>query len=57
MAQDCGILLDPIYSAKLLMKVRESQPEWPLDDRVLILHSGGTASLFGFPTELEALTT
>jgi len=56
-ANECGILLDPIYSAKLMMKVRESQPEWALDERVLILHSGGTASLFGFPTELQALTS
>ncbi|HYX32513.1 MAG TPA: hypothetical protein VE954_05320 [Oligoflexus sp.] len=56
-AQDCGVLLDPIYSAKLFMQVRETQPEWTPEDRVLILHSGGTASLFGFPAELQGLTS
>lgn len=56
-AVECGVLLDPIYSAKLFMKVRESQPEWTHEDRVLIIHSGGTASLFGFPAELQSLTS
>ncbi|WP_176736642.1 pyridoxal-phosphate dependent enzyme [Oligoflexus tunisiensis] len=55
-AREHGVLLDPIYSAKLLMKVREAQPEWAPEDRVLILHSGGMLSLFGFPAELQALT-
>jgi 1-aminocyclopropane-1-carboxylate deaminase/D-cysteine desulfhydrase-like pyridoxal-dependent ACC family enzyme len=51
-AEESGVLLDPIYTAKLLMKVRASQEDWGLDERVLILHSGGTSSLFGFPAEL-----
>jgi 1-aminocyclopropane-1-carboxylate deaminase/D-cysteine desulfhydrase-like pyridoxal-dependent ACC family enzyme len=55
-AAESGVLLDPIYSAKLLMSVRASQDAWRAEDRVLILHSGGTSSLFGFPRELAALT-
>lgn len=55
-AQESGVLLDPIYSAKLMMAVRASQHTWSVEEKVLILHAGGTSSLFGFPTELEALT-
>jgi 1-aminocyclopropane-1-carboxylate deaminase/D-cysteine desulfhydrase-like pyridoxal-dependent ACC family enzyme len=55
-AQESGVLLDPIYSAKLMMAVRASQPTWSAEEKVLILHAGGTSSLFGFPNELEALT-
>jgi glycerate-2-kinase len=40
-----------------MMKVRAAQLEWNPDEQVLILHSGGTSSLFGFPAELAGLTS
>ncbi len=55
-AGESGVLLDPIYSAKLFMTLRASPNLLGPEDRVLILHSGGTSSLFGFPEDLAALT-
>lgn len=54
-AAESGILLDPIYSAKLFMSVRAAYAEREPDEPVLILHAGGVSSLFGFPQELAAL--
>ncbi|HET9237810.1 MAG TPA: pyridoxal-phosphate dependent enzyme [Oligoflexus sp.] len=54
-AHDTGILLDPIYSAKLFMSVRAAYAEKEPEHPVLILHAGGSSSLYGFPRELAAL--
>jgi 1-aminocyclopropane-1-carboxylate deaminase len=54
-AQESGVLLDPIYSAKLFMKAREILPTLPAAATLLLIHSGGVQSLFGFPTQLQAL--
>jgi 1-aminocyclopropane-1-carboxylate deaminase/D-cysteine desulfhydrase-like pyridoxal-dependent ACC family enzyme len=54
-AQESGIWLDPIYSAKLFMSARAAYAERQPEEPVLILHAGGVSSLFGFPDELAAL--
>lgn len=56
-AQESGILLDPIYSAKLFMSVRAAQAAGESAQPLLILHAGGVSSLFGFPEELAAITS
>lgn len=48
-AQDSGVLLDPIYSAKLFLTMREKVLSYDHEARVLLIHSGGVLSLFGFP--------
>ena len=54
-AQESGVLLDPIYSAKLFMKARDILPTLPASAALLLIHSGGVQSLFGFPTQLQGL--
>ena len=53
--QSEGILLDPVYTAKamacLIDLAREG--EWAQDERVAFLHSGGTPSIFNFPTQFS----
>ena len=50
-----GILLDPVYTAKamacLIDLAREG--EWTRDERVVFLHSGGTPSIFNYPTQFS----
>jgi 1-aminocyclopropane-1-carboxylate deaminase/D-cysteine desulfhydrase len=43
-AQKEGILLDPLYSSKLLLTIRET----PIQEPTLWVHSGGVLSLTGF---------
>lgn len=43
-----GILIDPIYSAKLFLNARLHIEEKSLTEPVLIIHSGGALSLSGF---------
>lgn len=47
-AKEEGILLDPIYSAKLFHESRERIVTDNLKGNVLIIHSGGVLSLAGF---------
>jgi 1-aminocyclopropane-1-carboxylate deaminase len=56
-AQESGILLDPIYSAKLFISARAALAERQSAEPILILHAGGVSSLFGFPQELAAITS
>ena len=48
-AEESGVVLDPIYSAKLFMAARAVLPELGSQARVLLIHSGGALSLFGYP--------
>ena len=50
MAQEEGVLCDPIYSGKLFHYARRKMAELPKDDPKLIIHSGGALSLSGFAT-------
>ena len=47
-AQDEGVLCDPIYNAKLFLEAKRKIKEEMLDGKALIIHSGGTLSLLGF---------
>ena len=47
-AREEGILLDPIYSAKLFYTVRRKIAEEALKGNKLLIHSGGILSLTGF---------
>ncbi len=47
MASEHGIIVDPIYSAKLFHTARTILPELN-EDKTLIVHSGGALSLTGF---------
>lgn len=51
-ARETGVLLDPIYGAKLMMKIRRLQSEWSADETILMMHTGGASSLFGFAGDL-----
>ncbi len=56
-ARDEGILLDPIYSAKLFMEARRIIDENKLTDRALIIHGGGALSLSGFQDQILKLNS
>lgn len=47
-AMEEGLLLDPIYSAKLFYHAREKIEKENLKGPILIIHSGGALSLTGF---------
>ena len=51
-----GILLDPVYSAKgaagLIDLIRKGRIE--KGERVVFVHTGGSAALFGYAAALEA---
>lgn len=48
MAYKHGILVDPIYSAKLFYETRRYIEEHQLQGNILIIHSGGTLTMAGF---------
>lgn len=48
LAQEEGMLADPIYSAKLFHEARKKISESSLLGNVLIIHSGGTLTMAGF---------
>lgn len=52
-AQEEGILLDPIYNSNLFEKSFEIINSEKLTGNILIIHSGGLSSLFGFQNQLE----
>ncbi len=47
-ARDEGILLDPVYSAKLFYSARQRIDDLNLNGNKLLIHSGGLLSLTGF---------
>lgn len=48
MAKEEGLILEPIYSAKLFFTAFEIIQKQGLQGSILIIHSGGTLSLMGF---------
>jgi D-cysteine desulfhydrase/L-cysteate sulfo-lyase len=56
LAQREGILLDPTYSGKAFAALIDYlRTETPLpDEHIVFLHTGGTASLFGYPELVES---
>ena len=55
MARKEGILLDPMYNAKLFLEAKESIIEEKLSGNILIIQSGGTLSLSGFTQHFKDL--
>jgi D-cysteine desulfhydrase len=56
MAQTEGILLDPVYSGKMMsgFLAHHAAGRWPPGSQVLLLHSGGTPALFAYHAEMKA---
>ena len=52
-----GIIKDQIYSSKLFYESRKIITESKLKGNILIIHSGGGLSLFGFENKIVKLTT
>jgi len=56
-ARRAGLLLDPIYSGKLIAEVEHLlQQSTMLAGDILLIHSGGVPALFGFQNRLAAAT-
>jgi len=53
-AQQDGILTDPIYSAKLLMMAKQTILSSDIVGNILIIHSGGGLGLMGFQEQLAS---
>lgn len=56
-SSEYGIITDPIYSSKLFFESRKIITESKLKGNILIIHSGGGLSLFGFENKILKLTT
>lgn len=56
MAETEGVLLDPVYSGKVLAGLCAHQREgrWQPDQPVVMLHSGGAPALFAYHEEIRA---
>ncbi|KAB8027402.1 1-aminocyclopropane-1-carboxylate deaminase [Fluviispira multicolorata] len=54
-AKNEGILTDPIYSSKLFLEARNIINEKNLSGKILLIHSGGSLTLFGFTEKLQEL--
>jgi D-cysteine desulfhydrase family pyridoxal phosphate-dependent enzyme len=56
MAQTEGILLDPVYSGKMLagFLAHQAAGRWSAGKRILLVHSGGVPALFAYAKELRA---
>jgi D-cysteine desulfhydrase len=56
LAQTEGILLDPVYSGKMMAGFLEHQAagRWSCGQHILLLHSGGVPALFAYSRELNA---
>jgi D-cysteine desulfhydrase family pyridoxal phosphate-dependent enzyme len=54
-AQTEGILLDPVYSGKVMsgFLAHASAGRWPPGSQMLFLHSGGTPALFAYHAEIR----
>ncbi|MEO0469712.1 MAG: pyridoxal-phosphate dependent enzyme [Bacteroidota bacterium] len=53
MAKEEGILVDPIYMAKLCLTVRSILSNRQLSGQMLVVHSGGGTGLMGFDEKLQ----
>jgi D-cysteine desulfhydrase len=55
MAQTEGILLDPVYSGKMMagFLAHRAAGRWSANHRILLLHSGGVPALFAYAKELH----
>jgi D-cysteine desulfhydrase len=56
LAETEGILLDPVYSGKMMsgFLAHYAAGRWSPGSQVLLLHSGGTPALFAYHAELQA---
>src|SRR5438309_10826061 len=56
LAQTEGILLDPVYSGKMMsgFLTHSTTGRWPTGSQVLLLHSGGIPALFAYHAEIRA---
>ena len=56
MAQTEGILLDPVYSGKVLagLLAHMQVGRWDVGQRILVLHSGGVPALFAYHEAIRA---
>jgi len=56
MAQTEGILLDPVYSGKMMagFLAHQAAGRWSTGQRILLLHSGGVPALFAYAKELNS---
>ena len=56
MAQTEGILLDPVYSGKMMagFLAHQAAGRWSTGQRILLLHSGGVPALFAYSKELNS---
>ncbi len=56
MAQTEGILLDPVYSGKMMagFLAHQAAGRWSTRHHILLLHSGGVPALFAYAKELQA---
>jgi D-cysteine desulfhydrase len=56
MAQTEGILLDPVYSGKMMagFLAHQAAGRWARGQNVLLLHSGGVPAIFAYSKELGA---
>lgn len=56
MAQTEGILLDPVYSGKMMsgFLAHLAAGRWSSEQHILLLHSGGVPALFAYHKELRA---
>jgi len=50
-----GILADPVYSVKLIKQAHQIIQEEKLSGNILIIHAGGTPSIFGFDDKIARL--
>jgi D-cysteine desulfhydrase len=55
MAQTEGILLDPVYSGKMMagFLAHQRAGRWAPSQHILLLHSGGVPALFAYAREIE----
>ncbi|MFL5628975.1 MAG: 1-aminocyclopropane-1-carboxylate deaminase/D-cysteine desulfhydrase [Ktedonobacteraceae bacterium] len=55
MAQTEGILLDPVYSGKMMagFLAHQAAGRWSAGQHILLLHSGGVPALFAYSKELS----
>ena len=56
MAQTEGILLDPVYSGKMMagFLAHQAAGRWSNGKRILLLHSGGVPALFAYSRQLNS---
>lgn len=55
MAREDGVLIDPLYMAKLTITARHIIQKFAPPDRTLLIHSGGVLSLTGFWQQLRRI--